>query len=72
MQDSSHTAHHLQTSLNATQEELGIYPRTQLLQPLDDLLSVLLEFIDPSMSSFALDRLLRRRGHSMPVSAKPN
>ena len=69
--DRSHTAHRLQTTLNAAQEELVIYLRTQLLLPLDDLLAVVHEFIEPEMSRSALDRLLRRRGHSrLPVADK--
>jgi transposase InsO family protein len=69
--DGSHTAHRLQTTLNAAQEELVIYLRTQLLLPLDDLLAVVREFIEPEMSRSALDRLLRRRGHSrLPVPDK--
>ena len=64
VQDGSHTAHRLQTTLNAAQEELVIYLRTQLRLPLDDLLAVIKEFIEPAMSRSALDRLLRRRGHS--------
>ena len=40
VQDASHTAHRLQTTLNAAQEELVIYLRTQLLLPLDDLLAM--------------------------------
>ena len=69
--DGSHTAHRLQTTLNAGQEELVIHLRTQLLLPLDDLLAVVREFIEPSMSRSALDRLLRRRGHSrLPVPEK--
>ena len=68
VQDASHTAHRLQTTLNAGQEALVIYLRTQLLLPLDDLLAVTREFIEPEMSRSALDRLLRRRGHSrLPV-----
>jgi transposase InsO family protein len=71
VQDGSHTAHRLQTTLNAAQEELVIYLRTQLLLPLDDLLAVVKEFIEPKMSRSALDRLLRRRGHSrLPVPEK--
>jgi len=71
VQDGSHTAHRLQTTLNAAQEELVIYLRTQLLLPLDDLLAVVKEFIEPKMSRSALDRLLRRRGHSrLPVPQK--
>ena len=69
--DGSHTAHRLQTTLNAAQEELVIYLRTHLLLPLDDLLAVVREFIEPAMSRSALDRLLRRRGHSrLPVPDK--
>ena len=72
VQDASHTAHRLQTTLNTAQEELVIYLRTQLLLPLDDLLAVIREFIEPAMSRSALDRLLRRRGHSrLPVPPKP-
>lgn len=70
--DASHTAHRLQTTLNTAQEELVIYLRTQLLLPLDDLLAVLREFIEPAMSRSALDRLLHRRGHSrLPMPVKP-
>ena len=70
--DGSHTAHRLQTTLNAGQEELVIYLRTQLRLSLDDLLSVVREFIEPKMSRSALDRLLRRRGHSrLPALQAP-
>jgi len=46
VQDASHTAHRLQTTLNAAQEELVIYLRTQLL-------AVVREFIEPAMSPAA-------------------
>lgn len=69
--DASHTAHRLQTTLNAGQEELVVYLRTALRLPLDDLLAVVHEFIEPSMSRSALDRLLRRRGVSRLASAEP-
>ena len=62
--DRSHTAHRLQTTLNAGQEELVVYLRTTLLLSLDDLLAVVREFIEPKMTRAALDRLLRRRGIS--------
>lgn len=69
--DLSHTAHRLQTTLNAAQEDLVVYLRTHLLLPLDDLLAVVREFVEPKMSRSALDRLLRRRGHSrLPVAPK--
>lgn len=72
LNDASHTPHRLQTTLNAAQEELVIYLRTQLLLPLDDLLAVIREFIEPVMSRSALDRLLRRRGYSrLPQAVKP-
>lgn len=71
VQDGSHTAKRLQTRLNAAQEELVIYLRTQLRLPLDDLLAVVREFIEPDMSRSGLDRLLRRRGHNrLPVADK--
>lgn len=72
VQDASHTARRLQTTLNAAQEEFVIYLRTQLLLPLDDLLAVIKELIEPAMSRSALDRLLRRRGHArLPVPDRP-
>jgi transposase InsO family protein len=61
-EDGSHTPHRLQTTLNAGQEEIVVYLRTQLRLSLDDLLAAVREFIEPAMSRSALDRLLRRRG----------
>ena len=73
MHDSSHTLHRLQTTLNGAQEELVIYLRTQLQLSLDDLLSLVHEFIEPAMSRSARDRLLRRRGHSrLPAPQAPS
>jgi len=43
---------------------LAVYLRTKLLLPLDDLLAVVHEFIEPAMSRSTMDRLLRLRGHS--------
>ena len=60
--DRSHTPHRLQTTLNAGQEELVVYLRSQLRLPLDDLLSVVREFIHPTMGRSSLHRLLVRRG----------
>ena len=71
-QDFSHTPHRLQTTLNAAQEEIVVELRKTLRLSLDDLLSVVHEFIHPSMSRSALDRLLRRRGVSrLPVEPAP-
>ena len=70
--DFSHTAHRLQTTLNAGQEELVVELRKTLRLSLDDLLSVVREFVHASMSRSALDRLLRRRGVSrLPVEEAP-
>jgi len=70
--DFSHTAHRLQTTLNAGQEEIVVELRKTLRLSLDDLLSVVREFIHASMSRSALDRLLRRRGVSrLPVEEAP-
>ena len=71
-EDFSHTAHRLQTTLNAGQEEIVVELRKTLRLSLDDLLSVVKEFIHASMSRSALDRLLRRRGVSrLPVEEAP-
>ena len=67
--DRSHTAHRLQTTLNAAQEELVIHLRHGCCCRSDDLLAVVHEFIEPQMSRLGLDRLLRRRGNSrLPVA----
>ncbi len=60
--DRSHTPHRLQTALNAGQEELVVYLRSQLRLPLDDLLAVVREFIHPTVGRSTLHRLLVRRG----------
>lgn len=71
-EDFSHTAHRLQTTLNAGQEEIVVELRKTLRLSLDDLLSVVREFVNASMSRSALDRLLRRRGVSrLPVEEAP-
>ena len=70
-EDGSHTAHRLQATLNEGQEELVVYLRRQMLLPLDDLLAIVREFIEPSMSRSALDRLLRRRGISRLSDLQP-
>jgi transposase-like protein len=50
VQDASHTPHRLQTTLNAWQEELVAYLRSAVLLPLDDLLAVIHEFLEPDLS----------------------
>jgi len=61
-EDRSHTAHHLQTTLNDGQEAVVVALRRSLLLSLDDLLAVVREFIHPDLSRSALDRCLRRHG----------
>ena len=68
VEDLSHTPHRLQKTLNDGQEALVVYLRTEFRLSLDDLLAVIHEFIEPSMSRSALDRMLRRHG----VSRRPS
>jgi len=60
--DRSHTAHRLQTTLTPAQEAVTVALRKSLLLPLDDLLSVVREFLNPHVSRSGLDRCLRRHG----------
>ena len=60
--DRSHTAHRLQTTLTPAQEAVAVSLRKTLLLPLDDLLSVVREFLNPHVSRSGLDRCLRRHG----------
>ena len=60
--DRSHTPHHLQTTLTPAQEEVAVALRRSLLLSLDDLLSVVREFLNPDVSRSGLDRCLRRHG----------
>jgi hypothetical protein len=64
VQDRSHTPHHLQTTLTPAQEAIAVSLRTSLLLPLDDLLAVVREFLNPNASRSGLDRCLRRHGVS--------
>ncbi len=78
--DRSHTAHRLQTTLTPAQEAVAVSLRQSLLLPLDDLLAVVREFLNPNVSRSGLDRCLRRclRRHGLgslrdlkPKVAKP-
>ncbi len=78
--DRSHTAHRLQTTLTPAQEAVAVSLRQTLLLPLDDLLAVVREFLNPNVSRSGLDRCLRRclRRHGVgslrdlkPKVAKP-
>ncbi len=53
--DRSHTPHRLQTKLTPAQEAIVVELRKTLLLPLDDLLAVVREFIEPGVSRSGLD-----------------
>jgi transposase InsO family protein len=59
-QDRSHRPHRLATTLSAGQELIVVEIRRLTLIPLDDLLVVVREFINPAVSRSGLDRCLRR------------
>ncbi|ABK43882.1 putative transcriptional regulator, fis family [Magnetococcus marinus MC-1] len=63
-EDRSHTPHHLQTTLSPEQEAIAVELRQTFLLPLDDLLVVMREFVNPDVSRSGLDRCLRRHGVS--------
>jgi hypothetical protein len=60
--DRSHTAHRLQTTLTPAQEAVAVALRKTLLVSLDDLLAVVRGFLNPDVSRSGLDRCLRRHG----------
>ncbi len=62
--DASARPHRLCTTLSEAQEAVVIAIRELLLLPLDDLLVVVREFVEPGLSRSALDRCLRRHGVS--------
>ena len=70
-QDRSHRAHKLSTTLTPAQEVLAVELRRTVLLPLDDLLVVIREFINPDVSRSGLDRCLRRHGVSDLKSLQP-
>ena len=71
VEDLSHTAHRLQTTLSPAQEALVVELRRTLLLPLDDLLAVVREFIHPALTRSALDRCLRRHGVANLAALRP-
>ena len=60
VQDRSHRPHKLSTTLSPGQEAVAVELRKTLLLPLDDLLVVVREFVNPQASRSGLDRCLRR------------
>ena len=71
VQDRSHRPHTLCTTLTPAQEALAVELRRTLLLPLDDLLVLTREFINPAVSRSGLDRCLRRHGVSDLKSLQP-
>ena len=69
--DRSHTPHRLQTTLTPAQEAIAVELRRLLLLPLDDLLVVVREFLNPDVSRSGLDRCLRRHGVSRLRDLRP-
>jgi len=59
-EDRSHTAHQLPTTLTLALESVVAELRRMLLLPLDDLLAIMREFLNPDVSRSGLDRCLRR------------
>jgi hypothetical protein len=64
VEDLSHRPKHLGSTLMPLQEHVVVELRKYLLLPLDHLLQVTKEFINPDISRSALDRCLRRNGVS--------
>ena len=63
-EDASHRPKTLHANLSPAQETLVVELRRSLLLPLDDLLAVVHEFINDTVSRSGLDRCLRRHGVS--------
>jgi len=61
-EDRSHRPHKLNTTLTPAQEAIAVELRCMALLPLDDLVAVVREFINPDVSRAGLDRCLRRHG----------
>lgn len=71
MQDRSHCPHTLNTTLSPGQEALVVELRRMLLLPLDDLLVLTREFINPAVSRSGLNRCLVRHGVATLASLVP-
>jgi len=69
--DGSHRPHTLHANLNPAQEAVVVALRETLLLPLDDLLAVTHEFIDPDVSRSGLARCLRRHGVANLKALRP-
>jgi transposase len=67
VQDRSHRAHTLHTTLSAPQEAIVLSLRQSLYLPLDDLLYVTRQYINADVSRAGLARMLKPRHFSYPV-----
>ncbi|MCS4292827.1 hypothetical protein M2375_001033 [Comamonas sp. BIGb0152] len=70
-QDLSQRPHKLHTTRLPVQEAIAVALRCLLLLPLDDLVAVVREFINPDVSRAGLDRCLRRNGVSSLRELQP-
>ena len=64
IEDGSHTQHSFKKTMSDFEEYVVIELRKTLLLPLDELLAITHEFINPKVSRTSLDRCLRRHGVS--------
>lgn len=64
VQDRSHRAHTLRTTLSQAQEAIVLALRQSLYLPLDDLLFITKQYINPAVSRAGIARLLKREGMS--------
>lgn len=71
VQDRSHRAHTLHTTLSAAQEAIVLSLRQSLYLPLDDLLYVTRQYINADVSRAGLARLLKREGMSRLADVIP-
>lgn len=71
VEDLSHRPKTIASTLSPLQEYVVVELRKHLLLPLDHLLQVVREFINPEISRSALDRCLRRNGVSSLKGLKP-
>ena len=62
VQDRSHRAHTLHTTLSAAQEAIVLALRQSLYLPLDDLLFITKQYINADVSRSGIARLLKREG----------
>jgi len=69
--DASHTPHRLQTTLTPAQEMVAVELRRTLRLPLDDLLAVVREFVNPQATRAGLHRCLKRHGVSVLPPREP-